>query len=62
MPLRPACREAGADLVTVAALMGHASIATTRIYTQPGEADMIRAVDKLRAWQLSPPIMHGVIG
>jgi integrase len=33
--------------VTVAALMGHASIATTQIYTQPGEADMIRAVEKL---------------
>lgn len=41
-------REAGTDLVTVAALMGHASIATTQIYTQPGEADMIRAVEKLR--------------
>ena len=40
-------REAGTDLVTVAALMGHASIATTQIYTQPGEADMIRAVDRL---------------
>jgi len=40
-------REAGTDLVTVAALMGHASIATTQIYTQPGEADMIRAVEKL---------------
>jgi len=40
-------REAGTDLVTVAALMGHASIATTQIYTQPGEADMIRAVNRL---------------
>jgi site-specific recombinase XerD len=40
-------RESGTDLVTVAALMGHASIATTQIYTQPGEADMIRAVEKL---------------
>ncbi len=40
-------REAGTDLVTVAALMGHASIATTQIYTQPSEADMIREVEKL---------------
>ncbi len=40
-------REAGTDLVTVAALMGHASIATTQIYAQPGEADMIQAVEKL---------------
>lgn len=40
-------RETGTDLVTVVALMGHASIATTQIYTQPGEAEMIRAVDKL---------------
>lgn len=40
-------RESGVDLVTVAALMGHASIATTQICTQPGAADMIRAVDAL---------------
>lgn len=30
-------REAGADLVTVAALLGHELVATTAIYTQPGE-------------------------
>ncbi len=32
-------REAGTDLVTVAALPGHASIATTQIYTQPSASD-----------------------
>jgi len=40
-------REAGADLVTVAALMGHSSVATTAIYTQPGEADLVEAVERL---------------
>ena len=40
-------REAGADLVTVAALMGHSSVATTAIYTQPGEADLVEAVEGL---------------
>ncbi len=37
-------REAKADLVTVAALMGHGSVATTAIYTQPSEADLAEAV------------------
>lgn len=40
-------REAKADLVTVASLLGHASIATTQVYTQPGEADKVRAVEGL---------------
>jgi integrase/recombinase XerC len=40
-------REAGADLVTVAALMGHSSVATTAIYTQPSEADLVEAVEGL---------------
>ena len=41
-------REAKADLVTVAALMGHASVATTAIYTQPTEADKAAAVAGLK--------------
>jgi site-specific recombinase XerD len=40
-------REAKADLVTVAALLGHTSIATTAIYTRPSEADLERAVEGL---------------
>ena len=40
-------REAGADLVTVAALMGHSSVATTAIYTQPSEVDLVEAVEGL---------------
>jgi site-specific recombinase XerD len=34
-------------LVTVAALLGHSSVATTAIYTQPGEADLTKAVEGL---------------
>ncbi len=40
-------REAEADLVTVSALLGHSSVATTAIYTQPGEADLVEAVEGL---------------
>ena len=39
----------GIDLVTVAELMGHASLETTRLYTRPSAADMQRAVDLLSA-------------
>jgi site-specific recombinase XerD len=34
-------------LVTTASLTGHAGIATTQIYTQPGEADRIKAIERL---------------
>jgi integrase/recombinase XerC len=39
----------GVDIVTVAELMGHASLETTRLYTRPSAADMQRAVDLLTA-------------
>lgn len=41
--------RSGVDLVTVAELMGHASLETTRLYTRPSDADMQRAVDLLTA-------------
>jgi integrase/recombinase XerC len=37
-------REVKTDLVTVAALLGHSSVATTAIYTQPNEQDLSAAV------------------
>lgn len=37
----------GVDLVTVAALMGHARLETTRAYTQPSQADLERAIESL---------------
>jgi len=40
-------REAETDLVTVSALLGHASVATTEIYTQPSERDLAEAVNGL---------------
>jgi len=40
-------REAGVDLVTTSTLMGHESVTTTAIYTQPTEADLEEAVKGL---------------
>jgi integrase/recombinase XerC len=33
--------------VTVAELMGHASLETTRLYTRPSAEDMQQAIDQL---------------
>jgi len=41
--------DSGADVVTVAALLGHAKLETTMIYTQPNEDDLADAVDRLEA-------------
>jgi integrase/recombinase XerD len=41
--------RSGTDIVTVAELMGHASLETTRLYTRPSAADMQRAIDLLAA-------------
>jgi site-specific recombinase XerD len=40
-------RTSGIDLVTVAAMMGHESLDTTAIYSQPTAEDMANAVEKL---------------
>ena len=40
-------RRKGIDIVTVAPMMGHASLETTAICTQPSEEDMAEAVERL---------------
>jgi site-specific recombinase XerD len=39
--------DAGVDLVTVAAFLGHDSVETTAIYTHPSARDLERAVERL---------------
>src|SRR5215217_78140 len=39
--------DAGADLVSVAALLGHERLETTAIYTTPSQRDLVRVVEKL---------------
>ncbi len=39
--------DAGVSLEKVATLLGHSSLETTRIYTTPGQQDLIRAVEQL---------------
>jgi site-specific recombinase XerD len=39
--------DAGVDLVTVAALLGHDSVETTAIYTHPSARDLERAVERI---------------
>jgi len=39
--------DAGADLVSVAALLGHQRLETTAIYTTPGQRDLERVVERL---------------
>jgi site-specific recombinase XerD len=39
--------DAGADLVSVAALLGHQRLETTAIYTTPSQRDLARVVEKL---------------
>lgn len=40
-------RKHGVDIVTAAALMGHANISTTAVYTKPSQEDLAAAVEKL---------------
>lgn len=41
--------RSGTDIVTVAELMGHASLETTRLYTRPSAEDLQQAIDQLAA-------------
>ena len=41
--------DAGANLVAVAALLGHQRLETTAIYTTPSARDLEKAVERLQA-------------
>ena len=49
MLLRPKRPEDRVDIVTVAELMGHARLETTRVYLLPTEADLEQAIESLPA-------------
>jgi site-specific recombinase XerD len=42
----PHTLDAGADLVSVAALLGHQRLETTAIYTTPSQRDLEKVVEK----------------
>ncbi len=46
--------DAGVDLPTVAALLGHENLNTTAVYTHPSARDLERAVEKLE-WEVREP-------
>ncbi|MCL5997210.1 MAG: tyrosine-type recombinase/integrase, partial [Chloroflexi bacterium] len=41
--------NAGVNIERVATLLGHTSLETTRIYTNPTEQDLVKAVEKLES-------------
>ena len=45
--LRKNALDAGADLVSVSALLGHQRLETTAIYTTPSRRDLEKVVEKL---------------
>jgi site-specific recombinase XerD len=54
-----AALDAGADLVTVAALLGHERLETTAIHTQPSHQDLVAAVEKLEGDEATDSVPFG---